>query len=264
MKKDELYAKILGTSVGTYYNYLKEERKIIKFLGQFTLDELEEFHSTGKINSLVHYKVWKNSNRPKINIALKLHNLLTGKNGNFIYNEKMIDVVCELLITFKQMRNESLIPTKYEQVIWNPNEITFNELYNLYLLTRDKGNLFESLGEENTPKYIFEDLQNLSSITDDESNHLAYLLEDQLLSFVTWIIEHEHLYISQVKGLVILSLIIMSSEWFEDLSIKEVVDLAIPNEVIEKITKTSSYAKLLKIYEAQVKNLMEYDFNQFS
>lgn len=264
MKKDELYAKILGTSVGTYYNYLKEQRKILKFLGQFSLDELEEFSNTGKINSLTHYKVWKSSNRPKINIALKLHNLFTDKNGNFINNEKMIDVVCELLITFKQMRNENITPIDYEQVVWNPNEITFNELYNLYLLTREKGNLFESLGEENTSKYIFDDLQKLSSITDDESNHLAYLLEDQLLSFVTWIIEHEHLYISQVKGLVILSLTIMSSEWFQNLGIKEVVALAIPEEVIEKITKTSSHTKLLKIYQSQVKNLIEHDFNQFS
>ena len=59
MKKDELYAKILGTSVATYYNYLKEGRLVIKFLNQFSMEELEEFATTGQILSLKHYRHWK-------------------------------------------------------------------------------------------------------------------------------------------------------------------------------------------------------------
>ena len=256
MKKDELYAKILGTSIATYYNYLKEDRPIIRFLNQFSLDELEEFYHSGKLKSLQHYKIWKNSSHARLSISNKLHNLITGKNGNFINNEKLISFVCGLFIAFKQMRNESLISPDFEQIIWNPEEITFNELYSLYLLTNSPGNFLEELSKNHTAKYIFEDLHNLLSITDDESHHLAYMMEDHLIGLVEWAINNDEIYIFQVKGLVFLSLILMSVDWYQDLELKEIIAYVLPRTVIEKIEKTSSKSKLLKIYHEQIAKLM--------
>ncbi len=256
MKKDELYAKILGTSIATYYNYLKEDRPVIRFLNQFSLDELEEFYHSGKLKSLQHYKIWKNSYRSKLSISNKLHSLLTGKNGNFVNNEKLISFVCGLLIAFKQMRNEGLVSPDFEQIVWNPEEITFNEFYSLYLLTNSKGNFLEELSEDYTAKYIFEDLHNLLSVTDDESHHLAYMMQDHLMGLVEWAINSDAIYIFQAKGLVFLSLILMSVDWYQDLELKEIIAYALPQEVIEKIEKTSSMSKLLKIYHEQIVKLM--------
>ncbi len=256
MKKDELYANILGTSIATYYNYLKENRPIIRFLNIFSLDELEEFYHSGKLKSLQHYRVWKNSYRARFSISHKLHNLLTGKSGEFQNNKKLISFVCGLFISFKQMRNEGWIPSDLEQVVWNPKEITFNELYSLYLLTHNKGNLLEELSENCTEKYIFEDLHNLLSITDDESHHLAYMMEDHLMSLVEWSISSESIYIFQAKGLVFLSLVLMAADWHQDLDLDEIILYIFPKEIIEKIEKTSSKSKLLKIYQEQIVKLM--------
>jgi len=258
MKKDELYANILGTSIATYYNYLKEDRSVIKFLNLFSLDELEEFSHTGKLKSLQHYRVWKNSSRSKISITNKIHNLLTGKNGEFIKNEKLISFVCELFISFRQMRNEGIISPGLEQIVWEPEEITFNQLYSLYLLTHSKGNLLEDISRDHTAKYIFEDLHNLLSITDDESHHLAYMMEDHLMRLVEWSLNTELIYIFQAKGLVILSLILMSADWHQDLEIGEVIKLALPDDIMQKINKTSSSSKLLKIYHEQVADLLAF------
>ena len=256
MKKDELYANILGTSVATYYNYLKEDRSILQFLNQFSLDELEEFYRTGKLKSLQHYKTWKNSSRTKINISRKLHHLLTDNNAEFVNNEKLISFVCGLFISFRQMRNEGIVSPDFEQLVWNPEEITFNELYNLHLLTHKDGNLLEELGEKHTAKYIFEDLHHLLSITDDESHHLAYMMEDHLTSLVEWVINNEALYIFEAKGLVILSLVLMAADWHQDLEMKKIIELALPKETIEKINKTSSMSKLLRIYHEQIADLL--------
>lgn len=256
MKKDELYASILGTSVATYYNYLKEDRSILQFLNQFSLDELEEFYRTGKLKSLQHYKTWKNSTRTKINISHKLHHLLTAKNGDFANNEKLISFVCGLFISFRQMRNEGIVSPDFEQLVWNPEEITFNELYNLHLLTHKDGNLLEELSGKHTAKYIFEDLHHLLSITDDESHHLAYMMEDHLTSLAEWVINNEALYIFEAKGLVILSLVLMAADWHQDLEMKQIIELALPGETVEKINKTSSMSKLLRIYHEQIADLL--------
>ena len=256
MKKDELYASILGTSVATYYNYLKEDRSILQFLNQFSLDELEEFYRTGKLKSLQHYKTWKNSARTKINISRKLHHLLTAKNGDFTNNEKLISFACGLFISFRQMRNEGIVSPDFEQLVWNPEEITFNELYNLHLLTHKDGNLLEELSEKHTAKYIFEDLHHLLSITDDESHHLAYMMEDHLTSLVEWVINNEALYIFEAKGLVILSLVLMAADWHQNLEMKQIIELALPEKTVEKINKTSSMSKLLRIYHEQIADLL--------
>jgi len=258
MKKDELYANILGTSIATYYNYLKEDRSVIKFLNLFSLDELEEFYHTGKLKSLQHYRVWKNSSRTKINLSNKLHNLLTGKSGEFVKNEKLISFICGLFITFRQMRNEGITPRDFDQIVWSPEEITFSELYSMYLLTHNKGNLLEDLSENHTEKYVFEDLHNLLSITDEESHYLAYMMENHLMSLVEWALNNNAVYIFQAKGLVILSLILMSTDWYQDLEIGEVVKLALPDDIMEKINKTSSSSKLLKIYHEQVADLLAF------
>ena len=256
MRKDELYGKILDISKATYYKNVKKQIPIFLLLNEFDSDELEEFYRTGKLKSLQHYKTWKNNARTKINISRKLHHLLTGKNGDFTNNEKLISFVCGLFISFRQMRNEGIVSPDFEQLVWNPEEITFNELYNLHLLTHKDGNLLEELSEKHTAKYIFEDLHHLLSITDDESHHLAYMMEDHLLRLVEWGINSESIYIFEAKGLVILSLVLMAADWHQDLEMKQIIELALPGETVEKINKTSSMSKLLRIYHEQIADLL--------
>ena len=133
-----------------------------------------------------------------------------------------------------------------------------SDLYSLFLLTHNKGNLLQDLSSNHTEKYVFEDLHNLLSITDEESHYLAFMMENHLRSLVEWILNNDAVYIFQAKGLVVLSLILMAADWHQDLEIGEVIKLALPNEVIEHINKTSSMSKLLRLYHEQIADLINY------
>ncbi|MBN2768444.1 MAG: hypothetical protein JXQ68_05030 [Campylobacterales bacterium] len=258
MRKDEVYGKILDISKATYFKQVKKNIPIYELLDRFPLEELEEFANTGKLKSLQHYEVWKNSSRAKINLSHKLHNLLTGKSGEFIKNEKLISFICGLFITFRQMRNEGMTPRDFDQIVWSPKEISFNELYSLFILTHNKGNLLEELSKNHTEKYVFEDLHNLLSITDEESHYLAYMMENHLMSLVEWALNNDAIYIFQAKGLVVLSLLLMATDWHQDLEMEKIIKIVLPDEVIEQINKTSSMSKLLKIYHEQITDLINY------
>jgi len=53
MKTEEIYSKIIGCGITTYYNWKREKKAIIKFLNEnFTNEELEEYIKYGKINKV--------------------------------------------------------------------------------------------------------------------------------------------------------------------------------------------------------------------
>lgn len=51
MKKDEIFSKLTGSSIPTYYNWKREERLLINFIEKYQ-DDIEEFLETGKCSKL--------------------------------------------------------------------------------------------------------------------------------------------------------------------------------------------------------------------
>ena len=51
MKKDEIFSKLTGGSIPTYYNWKREERLLINFIEKYQ-DDIEEFLETGKCSKL--------------------------------------------------------------------------------------------------------------------------------------------------------------------------------------------------------------------
>jgi len=52
MNKPTLIAKILHIGLSTYYKYVKNDVKIVKFLQSFSMEELEELNKVGMISSI--------------------------------------------------------------------------------------------------------------------------------------------------------------------------------------------------------------------
>ncbi len=249
MKKDELYSKILGCSVATYYNYLKEDRAIIKFLKQFPQEELEEFTKTGKILSLKHYQHWRKSSSNKVSLIKKLSSIIDVAD---LENDEYLDFLTLVFISFRQSRLQGLLPAGLHEFIYDPDEIDFSTLYNFFLLSTKKEDLFESIHKHSVPPVeILRKLNVLNTITLDESEHLSYLIERYLEELVKIASKREDISIDEMKSLVMLSLILHTADWHQDLTMKDIKKVALPKETLDILQKTKSKSKLLNLYHVQ-------------
>jgi len=249
MKKDELYSKILGCSVATYYNYLKEDRSIIKFLKQFPIGELEEFVETGKILSLKHYQHWRKSSSNKISLIKKLSSIIDVAD---LENDEYLNFLTLVFISFRQSRLQELLPAGLHEFVYDPDEIDFSTLYNFFLLSTKKEDLFESIHNHSVPPVeILRKLNVLNTITLDESEHLSYLIERYLEELVEIASKREDISIDEMKSLVMLSLILHTADWHQDLEINDIKKVALPQETLEILQKTKSKTKLLNLYHMQ-------------
>ena len=249
MKKDELYSKILGCSVATYYNYLKEDRSIIKFLKQFPIGELEEFVETGKILSLKHYQHWRKSSSNKISLIKKLSSIIDVAD---LENDEYLNFLTLVFISFRQSRLQELLPAGLHEFVYDPDEIDFSTLYNFFLLSTKKEDLFESIHNHSVPPVeILRKLNVLNTITLDESEHLSYLIERYLEELVEIASKREDISIDEMKSLVMLSLILHTADWHQDLEMDDIKKVALPKETLDILQKTKSKTKLLNLYHMQ-------------
>ena len=249
MKKDELYAKILGASVATYYNYLKEGRLVIKFLNQFSMEELEEFASTGQIMSLKHYRHWKNSTANKVSLINKLAKII---DAGDLENYEYLNFLALVFISFRQSRILGQLPAGLHEFVHSPEEVDFSTLYNFFILSTSKEDLFESLHNHQTPPMIMlQKLNILNTITLDESEHLSYLIESYLEELVEIAGKRDDVSIDEMKSLVILSLIMNAADWHQDLEMRDIVKVALPKETRDTLLKTRSKSKLHNLYHMQ-------------
>ncbi len=250
MKKDELYSKILGCSVATYYNYLKEDRAIIKFLKQFPLEELEEFANTGLILSLKHYQYWRKSTSNKISLIKKLAAVIDASD---LDNYEYLNFLVLVFISFRQSRLMGRLPSGLQEFVYDPNEVDFSTLYNFFLLSTKKDDLFESLHNHTIPPMVMlKKLNSLNTISLDESEHLSYLIESYLEELVEIAAKREDISIDEMKSLVMLSLIINAADWHQNKNMQDIIAVLFPLEVLEPFNKTQSKSKVLKIYWDQV------------
>lgn len=249
MKKDELYAKILGTSVATYYNYLKDKRLIIKFLNQFAVEELEEFANTGQILSLKHYQYWKKSTSNKISLIKKLAAVIDASD---LDNYEYLNFLALVFISFRQSRLMGRLPNGLQEFVYDPNEVDFSTLYNFFLLSTKKDDLFESLHNHAVPPMVMlKKLNSLNTISLDESEHLSYLIETYLEELIEISAKREDVSIDEMKSLVMLSLVINTADWHQDLEIREVRHIALPDLEVERLLKTKSKSKTFSLYIMQ-------------
>lgn len=249
MKKDELYSKILGCSVATYYNYLKEDRAIIKFLKQFPLEELEEFANTGEMLGLKHYQYWRKSASNKISLIKKLAAVIDASD---LDNYEYLNFLALIFISFRQSRIMGRLPDGLQEFVYDPNEVDFSTLYNFFLLSTKKDDLFESFHNYSVPPVdMLKNLQTLNTITLDESEHLSYLIEAYLEELIEIAAKREDISIDEMKSLVMLSLIINAADWHQDLKIREVIHIALPDLELERLLKTKSKSKVLSLYAMQ-------------
>ena len=249
MKKDELYAKILGASVATYYNYLKEGRLVIKFLNQFSMEELEEFASTGQIMSLKHYRHWKNSTANKVSLINKLAKII---DAGDLENYEYLNFLALVFISFRQSRILGQLPAGLHEFVHSPEEVDFSTLYNFFILSTSKEDLFESLHNHQTPPMIMlQKLNVLNTITLDESEHLSYLIESYLEELVEIAGKRDDISIDEMKSLVMLSLIMNAADWHQDLEMRDIVKVALPKETMDTLLKTRSKSKLHNLYHMQ-------------
>lgn len=257
VKKDELYAKILSTSVATYYNYLKEGRLVIKFLNQFSMEELEEFAATGQILSLKHYRHWKNSIANKVSLINKLAKII---DAGDLENYKYLSFLSLVFISFRQSRIFGQLPAGLHEFVHSPEEVDFSTLYNYFILSSSKGDLFESLHDHQiSPMIMLQKLNELNTITLDESEHLSYLIESYLEELIEIAAKREDVTIGEMKSLVMLSLIINAADWHQDLSMDYILKIALPKESETVLFKTKSKSKLLNLYyvqRSQLNNVM--------
>jgi len=249
MKKDELYSKILGCSVATYYNYLKEDRAIIKFLKQFPLEELEEFAKTGKILSLKHYRHWRQSSSNKISLIKKLAAIIDASD---LDNYEYLNFLVLIFISFRQSRLLGQLPAGLQEFVYEPDEVDFSTLYNFFLLSTKKDDLFESLHKDTVPPIdMLKKLQTLNTVTLDESEHLSYLIEPYMEELVEIAAKRDDVSIEEMKSLVMLSLLINAADWHQDLEMREIRQIVLPDQEIERLLKTKSKSKVLTFYFMQ-------------
>jgi hypothetical protein len=249
MKKDELYAKILGCSVATYYNYAREGRPIIKLLNQFLREELEEFVKNGEILALKHYNHWrKNSSN---NISL-IHKLAAVIDASDLDNYEYLNFLALIFISFRQSRLMGLLPSGLQEFVYDPNEVDFSTLYNFFLLSTKKDDLFESLHNHTVPPVeMLKKLNSLNTISLDESEHLSYLIETYLDELVEIAAKREDVSIDEMKSLVMLSLIINAADWHQDLNVIDILKISLPKDTKDILFKTKSKSKLLNLYHMQ-------------
>ncbi len=249
MRKDELYGKILDISKATFYKYVKKRVPVINLLNQFTMEELEEFASTGQILSLKHYRHWKNSTANKVSLINKLAKVIdAGDLENFEY----LNFLALVFISFRQGRILGQLPAGLHEFVHSLEEVDFSTLYNFFILSTSKEDLFESLHNHQTPHMIMlQKLNVLNTITLDESEHLSYLIESYLEELVEIAGKRDDVSIDEMKSLVMLSLIIQTADWYQDLEMKEIIDVALPKSSFEILIKTKSKSKLIGLYEKQ-------------
>ncbi len=255
VKKDELYAKILGTSVATYYNYLKEGRLVIKLLDQFPILELEEFANTGQILSLKHYRHWKNSTANKVSLIKKLGRVIDASD---LWNYKYLYFLALVFISFRQSRILGRMPSELHKFVPYPEELDFSTLCNFFILESSKEDLFESLHNNLTPPMIMlQKLNVLHTITLDESEHLSYLIESYLEDLLLDA-QRDDISIDEMKSLVMLSLVIQGADYYQDLEMREIRQIALPDEKLKILLKTKSKSKVYTIYITQRNDLFKY------
>jgi len=249
MKKDELYSKILGCSVATYYNYLREDRAIIKFLKQFPLEELEEFAKTGEILSLKHYRHWRNSTTNKVSLINKLAAIVDTSD---LENYEYLNFLALVFISFRQSRILGQLPAGLHEFVHSPEEVDFSTLYNFFILSASKEDLFEGLHSHQTPPMIMlHKLNRLNTITLDESEHLSYLIESYMKELVEIAAKRDDIFIDEMKSLVMLSLIIQAADWHQNLEMRDILKISLPKETRDTLLKTKSKTKLLNLYHMQ-------------
>jgi hypothetical protein len=118
MKLDEVMSKLLGSSIPTYYNWKRENRKIIKLLEKyFSKEDLEEFLETDKISELDNLK--------------NLDNMLITEYTNFInpivYKSKHIILTVDK--DYRAIYSYFPIFIFFEYIENNAHNISCNDYY---------------------------------------------------------------------------------------------------------------------------------------
>jgi hypothetical protein len=249
LRKDELYGKILDISKATFYKYVKKDIPIISFLNQFSTDELEEFANTGQILSLKHYQHWRKSTANKVSLIKKLAAVIEASD---LENYEYLNFLALVFISFRQSRLMGRLPDGLHEFVYDPEEIDFATLYNFFLVSTKKDDLFESLHNYSVPPMdMLQKLKTLNTITLDESEHLSYLIETYLEELIEIAAKREDVTINEMKSLVMLSLIIQAADWHQDLSMDDVLKIALPKESKAVLFKTKSKSKLMNLYDMQ-------------
>ena len=167
-------------------------------------------------------------------------------------NYKYLNFIALIFISFRQSRILGQLPAGLHEFVHSPEEVDFSTLYNYFILSTSKEDLFESLHNHQTPPMIMlQKLNELNTITLDESEHLSYLIETYLEELIEIAAKREDVTIDEMKSLVMLSLIIQAADWHQDLSMDDVLKIALPKESKAVLFKTKSKSKLMNLYDMQ-------------
>ncbi len=213
------------------------------------MEELEEFAATGQILSLKHYRHWKNSTANKVSLIKKLASII---DAGDLENYEYLNFLALVFISFRQSRILGQLPAGLHEFVHSPEEVDFSTLYNFFILSTSKEDLFESLHNHQThPMIMLQKLNVLNTITLDESEHLSYLIESYLEELVEVAGKRDDISIDEMKSLVMLSLIMNAADWHQDLEMRDIVKVALPKETMDTLLKTRSKSKLFNLYHMQ-------------
>ena len=182
MKKDEIYSKLIGNSIPTYYKWLKQRKEnngvnnnrlIIKLLNDyFTEEELIEFLETHQIEKYKHY-----------NYLLDIEKLvLQPKAKKLLIDEKNLSYSLDVLHLLKALKN------RYETIIrehikeGKPRlDGKYEEIANFHV--DEYGAISEGYGYKEFNFYIQDVIFNSPSI-------ISELLEKELTAYALYYIQH--------------------------------------------------------------------------
>ena len=182
MKKEEIYSKLMGNSIPTYYKWLKQRREnnginsnrlIIKLLNDyFTDDELEEFLTTHKIEKYRHYS----------NLLEIERHVLKPQAKKILMDKKDFNSSLDVLHLLKALKNryETLIEEHIKegkpQLDGKYDEIASHNI-------DEDGYLCEGYGYKDFNYYIYDTIFNDSSL-------ISKLLKKEIIAHSLYSIQH--------------------------------------------------------------------------
>jgi len=249
----KILCDLFGFTEKTLYNW--RDRKVINFIKKYIReDDIKQYLEENRCDDLEIYKEWltQQPNLEKKLIA-KIHNLCLTEN-NEIEEYKFIDYIMKLFLEFETIKRDEYSSLVDDDLV--KSTMTFNDIYNLYLMDNPKVLAKEDINNEFRKHQILSKLKGLSSIDDTES---LILLKSIFKIFTNLIIQPLNGSVNESRGLAILALIykVYNIDKAKDMSIEEKIDLAI-GKSLNHMLKTNSYNKIFKIYLEQESVIEDY------